>query len=115
MQEPLLVFAGSPANRCDASASHTPTPLRFVWHHIQPKEAGGQTVSANLVQVCDSCHYTIHRLMWIYRLIALQGPITGEQRDMITHPPRRAQLELAARGYDACRIAGTIAQIPNEG
>lgn len=115
MNEPLLEFAGSPANRCDASASHTPHPVRFVWHHIQPKEAGGQTVSANLVQLCDSCHYTVHRLMWIMALIALQGPINDQQRALLSKPPRKAQLKLAADGYDACRIAGTIAQIPNEG
>ena len=115
MQELLLEFAGSPANRCDASHTHTPTPLRFVWHHIQPQEAGGQTVSANLVQVCDSCHYTIHRLLWVYRLVALGLPVTDVQRGYITKPPRRAQLALASQGYEACRVAGTIPQIPNEG
>jgi hypothetical protein len=113
--ETLLEFAGSPANRCDASATHTPVPLRFVWHHIQPQEAGGQTVSANLVQVCDSCHYTIHRLMWVMRLVALQLPVTDVQKAYITKPPRRAQLVLAGQGYEACRIAGTIDKIPNEG
>lgn len=42
---------------------HRPVPLRFVWHHIQPQEAGGQTVQQNLVQLCDSCHYSIHRII----------------------------------------------------
>lgn len=111
----MLEFAGSPANRCDASGTHNPTPLRFVWHHIMPQQAGGQTVAANLVELCDSCHYSIHRMMWVYRLIALGQPVTDAQRAIITKPPRRAQLELAARGYEACRIAGTIGQIPNEG
>jgi hypothetical protein len=111
----LLEFAGKPATRCDASASHTPAPLRYVYHHIQPHEAGGPTEDANLVQVCDSCHYTIHRLMWVYRLIALQQPVSDAQRGYITHPPRRGQLKLASQGYEACRIAGTIDRIPNEG
>jgi hypothetical protein len=115
MIEPLLEFAGSVANHCEASLTHSPVPVRFVWHHVQPKEAGGQTVAANLVQVCDSCHYTIHRMMWIYALIALAQPTTDAQRALITRPPRRTQLVLAGRGYDACRIAGTISQIPNEG
>lgn len=115
MIEPLLVFAGSPANRCDASASHDPEPLRHIWHHIQPKEAGGQTVSANLVQLCDSCHYTVHRIMWIMAQLAQGQVISDQQRYEYTRPPRRAQLKLAETGYDACRIAGTIPQIPNEG
>ena len=103
------------ASHCEASGTHSPVPLRYVWHHVQPHDAGGLTEASNLVQVCDSCHYTIHRLMWIYRLIALRDDTTEAQREMITHPPRRAQLVLAGKGYDACRLAGTIAQIPNEG
>jgi HNH endonuclease len=115
MNEPLLVFAGSPANRCEASESHNPTPLRHVWHHIQPKEAGGQTVSANLVQLCDSCHYTVHRLMWIMAQLAQGEVISDQQQAAFLKPPRKAQLQLAATGYDACRVAGTIPKIPNEG
>lgn len=112
---PLLTYNGAKATYCAASVSHNPVPLRYVWHHVQPREAGGPTTPENLAQLCDSCHYTVHRLMWIYRLIALQQPTTDAQRDMITHPPRRAQLTLAAKGYEQCRLAGTIDQIPNEG
>lgn len=111
----LLEYAGSTANRCDASNSHTPTPLRYVWHHIQPQEAGGQTVTGNLVQLCDSCHYTIHRILWVMAQISLGKPVTDTQRGYITRPPRKAQLKLAQTGYNACQAAGTIAQIPNEG
>jgi hypothetical protein len=111
----LLEYAGVPATRCDASGTHNPRPLRFVWHHVQPHEAGGPTVPANLVQVCDSCHYTIHRILWVMAQIALQKPVTDVQRAYITNPPRQAQLALASKGYDACVAAGTIAQIPNEG
>lgn len=113
--ETLLEYAGTPATRCDASGRHSPVPLRYVWHHVQPQEAGGQTIPENLVQVCDSCHYTIHRLLWVYRLIALGQPVTDTQRAYITKPPRRAQLTLASKGYEACRLAGTINRIPNEG
>lgn len=112
---PLLTYQGARAVYCAASASHTPTPLRYVWHHIQPQEAGGVTDTANLVQLCDTCHYTVHRLMWVMRLIALTQPTTEVQREYITHPPRRAQLTLAQQGYEACRLAGTIDRIPNEG
>lgn len=111
----LLEFNQTRAARCDASASHDPAPLRFVWHHIQPQEAGGQTDSSNLVQLCDSCHYSIHRMLWAYRLIALGLPLTDAERAAITKPPRRAQLKLASQGYEACRVAGTISKIPNEG
>lgn len=113
--ETMLEFAGTPATKCVASGTHTPTPLRFVWHHIQPHEAGGPTVAANLSQVCDSCHYTIHRILWAMAQIGLGKPVTDVQRGYITNPPRQAQLTLAKQGYDACVAAGTVAQIPNEG
>jgi hypothetical protein len=112
---PLFTFNGERATRCEASGTHSPVPLRYVYHHIQPREAGGATVAANLAQCCDSCHYTIHRLLWVMALIAQQKPVTDVQRQCISHPPRKAQYALAAKGYDACVAAGTLAQIPNEG
>ena len=93
-----------PATTCQASGTHNPTPLRFVWHHVQPHEAGGPTAAANLIEVCDSCHYSIHRLLWHLAKGLPTGPV-----------PRRAQLTFAQRGYAACVAAGTVAQIPNEG
>jgi len=112
---PLLLYNGAQATMCEASASHNPRPLRYVWHHVQPREAGGVTATGNLVQVCDSCHYSIHRIMWVMALIAQQKPVTDAQRAVITKPPRQAQYALAGRGYEACVAAGTVAQIPNEG
>jgi hypothetical protein len=103
------------ATSCQASATHSPVPLRYVWHHVQPQEAGGATVAANLAQCCDSCHYSIHRLLWVMAQIAQQKPVTDVQRYDITHPPRKGQLKLASQGYDACVAAGTVAKIPNEG
>jgi hypothetical protein len=93
-----------PATACQASSSHNPKPLRFVYHHIQPQQAGGPTVPANLAQVCDSCHYSIHRLLWHLAQGAPVGVV-----------PRKAQLALAQQGYYACEAAGTVTQIPNEG
>lgn len=92
------------ATQCVASGSHNPVPLRYVWHHVQPHEAGGATVTENLVQVCDSCHYSIHRLLWHLSKGELPGFV-----------PRLAQLSLALKGYAACKAAGTVSQIPNEG
>jgi len=46
---------GVRATKCVVSVSHSPRPLRFVWHHVQPHEAGGPTTPANLIEVCDSC------------------------------------------------------------
>lgn len=113
--EPLLAFNGTSATKCVASGTHSPTPLRFVWHHVQPHEAGGPTTAANLAQVCDSCHYTIHRILWVMAQIAEGKTVTDVQRGYISNPPRQAQLALAKTGYDACVAAGTVAQIPNEG
>ena len=92
------------ATQCVASGSHSPVPLRFVWHHIQPKEAGGATVATNLIQVCDSCHYSIHRLLWHLARGMPLGPV-----------PRHTQLIYAQSGYAACLSAGTVDKIPNEG
>jgi len=93
-----------PATTCQASGTHNPTPLRYVWHHCQPQQAGGATEAANLVELCDSCHYSVHRLLWHLAKGLPTGPV-----------PRRAQLALARQGYAACVRAGTVAQIPNEG
>lgn len=101
------IALGVTAVTCVGSATHNPRPLRFVWHHLQPKQAGGLTVPANLVPVCDSCHYSVHRLMWL--LANQPGNPT------LASPPRRAQLAMATIGYQACVTAGTVALIPNEG
>ncbi len=93
-----------PAVMCEASKAHSPVPLRFVWHHIQPHEAGGLTVPANLVQLCDSCHYSVHRLLWHIAKGLPVGPV-----------PRLSQLALARLGFAACQVAGTVDKIPNEG
>lgn len=93
------------ADHCQVSTmkQHRPTPLRFVWHHIQPQEAGGLTVAGNLIQVCDSCHYTIHRLMW-------------QMAHELPHPPvHRDQLMYAGTGFGLCVAARTVSHIPNEG
>ncbi len=94
----LLTFEGTPATMCVASGSHDPTPLRHVWHHVQPHEAGGPTVSSNLASLCDSCHYSIHRLLWYVRCQALGVPLYDNQLAALAHPPRRAQLALAQQG-----------------
>jgi len=92
------------ADHYQISRRHIPQPLRFVWHHIQPHEAGGATTAENLAQLCDSCHYSTHRLLWHLA--------RGEPLGIV---PRRAQLELARQGYAACQAAGTVDRIPNEG
>jgi hypothetical protein len=71
---------------------------------VQPHEAGGPTTPANLVQLCDNCHYSVHRLL---HQMAAGLPV---QR-----APRLAILDLAQKGYEACKAAGTLAKVPNEG
>lgn len=99
--EPLLVMPK--ATLCIVTTAHAPIPLRYVWHHVQPLEAGGPNTPANQVALCDSCHYSIHRLMW---QMAKGLPLSKA---------RKAQVAIAKTGYDACVIAGTVGQIPNEG
>jgi len=89
---------------CAVSRFHRPVATRFVLHHICPQVCGGQTTTENTVGLCDSCHYTVHMLLY-----ALARGV----------PPRakgtRAQRKLAQQGYDACVLAGTVHKIPNEG
>lgn len=92
------------ARECAISQGHRPTPMRFVWHHVLPQTCGGQTAPNNLVALCDSCHYSVHTLLWH---LAQSSP-----------PPHRGthkQRTLALAGYTAAVRAGTVALIPNEG
>ena len=104
MQAATELYSLGPAVKCQGSKYHSPQPLRFIWHHIQPHEAGGPTEPANLAELCDSCHYSTHRLLWHLAQGLPTGPV-----------PRKAQLELARQGYAACVRAGTVNLIPNEG
>lgn len=100
---------------CVITPAHSPAPVRYVLHHIQPHEAGGPTVAENLIGVDDNCHYSIHWLMWILACQALGRPVTPDMLGMLARPPRRAQLTYAQQGFAACQAAGTVAKIPDEG
>ncbi len=106
-----------PATTCSVSpvSAHVPVPVRFVWHHILPQEAGGQTAISNLVQLCDNCHYSIHRLMYYMRLKFEGKVLTADQAALLAKPPRQKQLALATQGYNGALAAGTVSKIPNEG
>lgn len=96
------------ATSCAMSSAHNPVPLRFVWHHILPQVCGGQTIATNLVSVCDSCHYAIHRLLW--DLKTHEGVFTVPKSVRNRHRAAYAYM-----GYDAAKAAGTVDKIPNEG
>lgn len=106
----LLVHpaTGQLATHCSAARRHNPTPVRFVWHHILPQEAGGQTISANLVSLCDTCHYLIHDLLWV--LVRDGGSKIGWGRH-----GGAVHRDLAWRGYQAALAAGVLNRIPHEG
>lgn len=91
---------------CSVSANHTPAPLRFIWHHVLPKSCGGATNAANLLSLCDSCHYAIHALMY---QLKVNGKFTPNRKN----GPLR--MKYAQQGYDQAVVLGTVAHIPNEG
>jgi hypothetical protein len=103
------------ADHCVASGSHDPRPTRFVWHHLQPKECGGATNLDNCIPVCDTCHYTIHRILYALAFQALGTPFRALYQDLLIKPPRRLQLGFATIGFARCVAAETADQIPNEG
>lgn len=90
------------ATTCQAYGAHRPVPLRFVWHHILPQVCGGKTEAANLASVCDSCHYSIHIILW---QMANNVPLSKAAK---------GQLALAKQGYDLAVSAGTVGKIPKE-
>jgi hypothetical protein len=92
------------AQSCTLGRQNTDhTAQRFVWHHILPQVCGGQTVAANLVSLCDNCHYAVHAALY-----ALAHNIELEV------PPTTGQLQLARQGYDQAQAAGTVQKIPRE-
>jgi hypothetical protein len=82
---------------CAVHRTHVPRPLRTVPHHIQPLAMGGADTPDNRVQVCDTGHYSIHRLL--DDLLASDG-----------HTMRRGgtalERSLARRGYAEWVAAG---------
>lgn len=49
--------------RCGNPAHHAPLPIRIVTHHILPLAWGGKSEPANMVRICDNCHYGIHTFL----------------------------------------------------
>lgn len=103
-----MISAALPqATSCAVAANHSPTAVRFVWHHILPQACGGRTVQENLVNVCDNCHYAIHAILYDLKVNA-----------KITKPAWRRnkrRVQYAQQGYQAAVAAGTVDKIPNEG
>ena len=85
---------------------HRPKPLRFVEHHVLPQVCGGKTEPANLAGLCDSCHYTVHALLYQLKLNGSTYKLSQGTRK---------QRALAYRGYTAAVAAGTVDRIPDEG
>lgn len=79
---------------CSVHTEHRPEPLRIVVHHVQPLGMGGPNVPANKIAVCDTGHYSIHRLLGYL--------IDGKPLPSGHHEERR----LAQAGYDAWVAAG---------
>ena len=102
--EPRTQVNGVTATACQFGGQEGHhTALRFVWHHILPQVCGGKSVKANLAELCDNCHYAVHRVMW-----DLAHGIT---------PAKAAtaqQFALASVGYNLAVQAGTQGKIPKE-
>lgn len=108
MGETFLLSFGY-AKRCEATKTHSPTPLRYVWHHILPQTCGGKTVAANLIEVCDNCHYGIHAIL--HDMAVNGGRVSKKYRHLVG----TGRYEVAKKGYQSALDTGTLNKIPNEG
>lgn len=79
-----------PGNHCVVHRYHWPPVQRTVRHHVWPLGMGGPDTAANLVNVCDTGHYSIHG--------ALDALMRGE-------PPKgtREERRQAGIGFDRIR------------
>lgn len=82
---------------CVVHRTHNPQPLRTVLHHIQPLAMAGANDPANEVEICDTGHYNVHRLLG--DLIRSDG---AAMRKGGTH----AERDLARAGWAAWVKAG---------
>jgi len=94
------------ATFCAVSDAHRPKVYRFVWHHLLPQVCGGKTETDNLVSLCDSCHYTVHILL--YELAQNTGNF------VLPDKGTKKQRNFATTGYQAAVAAGTVDKIPKE-
>jgi hypothetical protein len=95
---------GVTASTCQLGAQDADhTALRFVWHHILPQVCGGKSVTSNLAELCDNCHYAVHAMMWDMA----HGAKPSEHGT-------DGQFNLAATGYQLAVKAGTAGKIPKE-
>jgi hypothetical protein len=76
---------------------------------VQPLVCGGQSTPRNLVALCDSCHYSIHVVLWA--LARHDGNLADPT---VLRLGTRRQRFYAEAGWDACVAAGTTGLIPKE-
>jgi hypothetical protein len=85
---------------CTVHQTHYPRSHQNHIHHILPKENGGPTVSGNLVTVCPTGHYNIHKLLSMY--LQTNGHPAGDELRRFTYGERGVALE----GYNRITQGG---------
>jgi hypothetical protein len=51
---------------CAIHKFHAPVPHVIHTHHVLPQSWGGDTVPANLIDLCPTGHYNVHHLIDAY-------------------------------------------------
>lgn len=92
-------------NHCVVHGYHWPKPLRTVKHHIVPEYLGGPDTKDNLVLVCDTGHYNIHRLL---DLLRAGKPMEGGTRTERTYAHQGFIGLLARKAAEEEKPAPTI-------
>lgn len=79
---------------CEVHTVHKPSSHINHEHHVWPRGHGGPNVAENLIVVCPTGHYNIHRLL--EELLTARGEVPYSVLRQFAHDERKyAQL-----GYD---------------
>lgn len=88
---PQLLTTRAP---CMVHREHSPNSHINHEHHVWPKGMGGPDCDENLVVICPTGHYNVHRLLEEY--VALRGDVPYSVRRQFT----KGERELAKLGYE---------------
>lgn len=97
-----------PAPSCPCVPAHSPVPLAFQVHHVQPRAWLGPDVPANRATICGTCHDNVHHALDEVVRVAYgkggDGTLTPAQLARIIAPYTVYAQDLITRAVEAVRF-----------